>query len=316
MDSTSLYRLRAGKSRLDGKLLVADTRKGVIDVLRDQDGLVHFTWTVREAAPDGRSAVVPELDLVLFPGQATFSRLHGRRMFLLKYEGQEHFFWSQEPDDGQDEAMSKDVHECINSFVPDQSDEEAEGEDEENSEAKAFSSDPEPAAQPQQSQQSSAPVSAPQQGIQAADLARVLGSLQPPQSQGQGGSVNAAALAAALSGIGGGDSAGGAGHMEKAPGPSLAEVLNPETIIPLMRQPGMLEQLSQYLPEEQRTEADLADLAASTQLHHQLRILGAALQTAQIDPAHFGLHAKGYTVVDFLEAIQKKVDDERKEDKV
>ena len=34
MDSTSLYRLRAGKSRLDGKLLVADTRKGVIDVLR------------------------------------------------------------------------------------------------------------------------------------------------------------------------------------------------------------------------------------------------------------------------------------------
>ena len=76
-------------------------------------------------------------------------------MFLLKYEGQEHFFWyavrliavnglhehpgvqcsvlqrtlkvghtlelecrSQEPDDGLDEAMSKDVHECINSFVP------------------------------------------------------------------------------------------------------------------------------------------------------------------------------------------------------
>ena len=60
---------------------------------QDQDGLVHFTWTVREAAPDGRSAVMPELDLVLFPGQATFSRLHGRRMFLLKYEGQEHFFW-------------------------------------------------------------------------------------------------------------------------------------------------------------------------------------------------------------------------------
>ena len=46
------------------------------------------------------------------------------------------------------------------------------------------------------------------------------------------------------------------------------------------------------MQEEQRTEADLADLAASAQLHHQLRILGAALQTAQIDPAHFGLQAK------------------------
>ena len=61
--------------------------------MQDQDGLVHFTWTVREAAPDSTTAGVPELDLVLFPGQSTFSRLHGRRMFLLKYEGQEHFFW-------------------------------------------------------------------------------------------------------------------------------------------------------------------------------------------------------------------------------
>ena len=45
------------------------------------------------------------------------------------------------------------------------------------------------------------------------------------------------------------------------------------------------------LQEEQRTEEDLADLAASAQLHHQLRILGAALQTAQLDPAQFGLNA-------------------------
>ena len=45
------------------------------------------------------------------------------------------------------------------------------------------------------------------------------------------------------------------------------------------------------LQEEQRTEADLADLAESAQLHHQLRILGGALQTAQLDPAQFGLNA-------------------------
>lgn len=45
------------------------------------------------------------------------------------------------------------------------------------------------------------------------------------------------------------------------------------------------------LQEEQQTEADLADLAESVQLHHQLRILGAALQTAQLDPAQFGLNA-------------------------
>lgn len=45
------------------------------------------------------------------------------------------------------------------------------------------------------------------------------------------------------------------------------------------------------MQEEQRTEAALADLAESAQLHHQLRILGAALQTAQLDPAQFGLNA-------------------------
>ncbi len=50
--------------------------------------------------------------------------------------------------------------------------------------------------------------------------------------------------------------------------------------------------------EEQRTEADLADLAESAQLHHQLRILGAALQAAQLDPAQFGLNA---TVCPLLE---------------
>ena len=49
--------------------------------------------------------------------------------------------------------------------------------------------------------------------------------------------------------------------------------------------------LTAVLQEEQRTDADLADLAESAQLHHQLRVLGAALQTAQLDPAQFGLNA-------------------------
>ena len=54
--------------------------------------------------------------------------------------------------------------------------------------------------------------------------------------------------------------------------------------------------------EEQRTEADLADLAESAQLHHQLRILGAALQTAQLDPAQFGLNATVCPLLEFRRA--------------
>ena len=45
------------------------------------------------AAPDAASKPEPEVDLVLLPGQASFSKLGGQRMFLLKYEKEEHFFW-------------------------------------------------------------------------------------------------------------------------------------------------------------------------------------------------------------------------------
>ena len=54
---------------------------------------MHFTWGVRQAASDTTPRLKPQLDLVLFPGQATFSKLGGRRMFVLKYEKEEHFFW-------------------------------------------------------------------------------------------------------------------------------------------------------------------------------------------------------------------------------
>ncbi len=33
-EATSLFKFRAGKSRLDGKLLVADSRKGMVEVFR------------------------------------------------------------------------------------------------------------------------------------------------------------------------------------------------------------------------------------------------------------------------------------------
>jgi hypothetical protein len=45
------------------------------------------------------------------------------------------------------------------------------------------------------------------------------------------------------------------------------------------------------LQEEHRNEASLRELAGSPQLRHQLSILGAALQTGQLDPSQFGLAA-------------------------
>lgn len=62
-------------------------------LVQDQDGLVHFTWGTRPAAVDAASKAEPEVDLVLFPGQATFKKLEGRRMFTLQYETLQYFFW-------------------------------------------------------------------------------------------------------------------------------------------------------------------------------------------------------------------------------
>ena len=52
------------------------------------------------------------------------------------------------------------------------------------------------------------------------------------------GSIEALALAAALA----------AQQAQRAPGPSLAEVLTPEVLIPLVSEPGVLERLSPHLP--------------------------------------------------------------------
>lgn len=55
--------------------------------------------------------------------------------------------------------------------------------------------------------------------------------------------------------------------------------------------PRVTDQFSYAMQEEHRNEAALMELGASAQLHHQLAVLGSALQTAQLDPAHFGLAA-------------------------
>lgn len=62
------------------------------------------------------------------------------------------------------------------------------------------------------------------------------------------GSIDALALAAALAGAAGGSGAGAAQQMQHAPGPSLAEVLTPEVLIPLVSEPGVLQRLAPHLP--------------------------------------------------------------------
>jgi hypothetical protein len=68
----------------------------------------------------------------------------------------------------------------------------------------------------------------------------------------------------------------------------------------------VLERLSAYLPEEQRSRQALLDLAHSPQFQQQLATFSGALQTGQLDLAQFGLQAQvnlvrvGVRVLDVL----------------
>ena len=68
---------RCGKMKLDanGTTVQPDLRKGRITVrTADSDGCLHFTWSDRAS-----NATEPEDDLILFPGDATFSRVEAAR---------------------------------------------------------------------------------------------------------------------------------------------------------------------------------------------------------------------------------------------
>ena len=65
----------------------------------------------------------------------------------------------------------------------------------------------------------------------------------PAAASSSAPAVDARALAAALGNISSGQM-----QMQRAPGPTLADVLTPEVIIPLLRQRGVLERLAPHLP--------------------------------------------------------------------
>lgn len=75
-------------------------------------------------------------------------------------------------------------------------------------------------------------------------------------------------------------------------GPGLAEILRPEVLMQLLKDPDMLERLSPYLPEEHRNQAALMELAGSPQFKQQLNTFSVALQTGQLDLTQLGLEAK------------------------
>lgn len=322
---------RAGRIVKEGTTAKPDPRKGLVRVLRTEDGLVHLEWWSR----DDETAAGPEFDEIVFPEEAEWVKPDKAppRVYKLQYKEQSDrdlWFWMQEPSESTDAEIISKVNRAINTPMGmDISDEEG-GDD----------------LPPEQLLSSDALLRGHISDVPGAGDEMVAGDSVGIMPQGPGQQpMGPAQLAALLSGMSGqAPAAAGAGasggsqdpgaslaaallaamarqqqrqelvRMSRAPGPSLSEVLKPEVLAPLLQDPEVLERLSSYLPEEQRSMGSLQALAHSPQFHQQLQTFGAALQTGQLDLAQFGLQAEGFSVADFLKAMEDLVQREKEQE--
>ncbi|KAG2498578.1 hypothetical protein HYH03_003329 [Edaphochlamys debaryana] len=326
MEAT-LCEFKAGKLKFNAGQLIPDARKGLVRVVQTEDTLVHVQWCERTAAG---TAAAAEEDVIVFPGEAVLEKIPNQRALVLRFTDDKTrnvYFWLQELKPEEDGAHVTAFNRAVNHPAEDLP--AAGGLDvggvapRSALEHAHVSSAPGAGASleqggtavqiptgPAQTPGSTAAVNA-----QATDLATILGNAIAAGLGGGSrpayGSEEALAqsllaqLAAAQGGL------GGRRRAVAAPGPSLADVLRPETLGPLLREPGVLEALGPHLPEEHRTPEHLAALAHSPQFQQQLSTFSAALQTGQLDLSQFGLRAAGFTVADFLRAVQDLVERER-----
>ncbi|DBA85473.1 TPA: hypothetical protein ACH3X2_000421 [Trebouxia sp. C0005] len=327
-----LLQFRAGLMKAENNTLKADQRKGLVRLSQAEDGLLHFRWYERVGTSETKGSA--QHDTIVFPQEATFTKVASAgasaRIYTLDFPQDKTralFFWMQEPKSDNDSLLTEQVNQVLtaNSGHTDEA-----SDMEQDEEAGALGS------LLQAASATPAGASPASGGVSAADLAQMLSgfgggqqSQRPSQgptqqpSQSQAGPISAADLASVLrnirvpdgaaSGVDnqrGQQAAAAMAQMARASGPSLAEVLKPEVIVPLLQEPGMLEHLAEHLPEEHRNMQGLLAVASSSQWRHQLDIFSHALQTGQLDVSAFGLQFLGFSVADFLESIQKQSDAE------
>lgn len=333
--SNSMCEYKAGKlvlRRENGRqMMVADKRKGIIKVLRDEsDGLVHFQWLERRGGVMGQPTRTHlEDDLILFPKEAVMKKSGqggSGRIYLLKFRQGDRklYFWFQEDEgegEGGDEEFVTKVNLSLNGTTSEDLEDEAKaqgsgsGGDEKDRGDKAAPSttkdneDGDAGGAGDEEKKDDAkdgdaaaggedavPMDTQQEGGEA-DL--VTHPLADSDHAVGGDGVSQETLAAALL------AAASAVHGGAAPsGPSLAQVLKPETIVPLLRNKDIQERLAEFLPEEHRHEAAILELAASAQFQQQLETFSQALQSGQLNLNAFGIPHNALTVADFLRSIE------------
>ena len=297
--------------------MVPDERRGKLRLCKDTDGLTHLQWGTR--APD--MPFTPEEDLLVFPHEAEMKFIPKPGVFVIKFPddpARNMFFWSQQPDDAEkqsDEALAADVNAALNGESPE-----------------AATRRGDPVAQRARAVRRAAAAAAtalagqeetPATAVSGDALRAALGGV-PSRGDGPvpgGGAPNVhadpAAMARVLAGMQPSTTGGASGSaLQALRGPGLHEVLTPETVGPLLRDESVRARLLEFLPDAHRASGseNLEALLRTPQFQSQLERFSAALQSGQMDLAQFGLRGgTGFSVAEFLAAIQAKADEARDE---
>lgn len=276
-----LFEFRAGKMLMEGARVIPDSRKGLVQIGRGEEGLVHFQWV-------DRSQNVVEDDQIIFPDEAIFEKVEqsSDRVYILKFrtDNRKFFFWMQEPQADNDTQLCASVNFYLNQPL------EFIGEE---------ASD---ASLPQQISED----------IADDDISSRAGNLVGPSMGAEAisevtssGPVKLADLQRILNNIGSTDDDTG----DPDAGLGLGDILKPELILPLINDLPLDQQLASYLPEGRWTPEDLLELLQSPQFRQQVDSFTYVLRTGQIDLSQFGIDPSKYrfTVLSFLEALEDSV---------
>ncbi|KAI4376845.1 hypothetical protein MLD38_014558 [Melastoma candidum] len=272
-----MLEFRAGKMHVEGKRVIPDTRKGLVRIIRGQDGLTHFQWL-------DRSLDLVEDDQIILPNEAVFEKVDqtSGRVYILKFSGDDRkfFFWMQEPSAEGDAQLCSSVNYLLNQPFEVEPDVSASLPASENTIDDDISSRTANLIGPSRSAESVDRASSLGGPVKLEDLQRILGSIE-----------NADAAV---------DPDGGLG---------LGDILKPELIMPLMQKLPVEQRLFSFLPEDHRTIEDLLDLLQSPPFRQQVDSFTYVLRTGQIDLSQFGINPTKYkfTVLSFLEALEDSV---------
>ncbi|KAL6754291.1 adhesion molecule [Haematococcus lacustris] len=317
----TLCEFRAGKLASRDNVLSADPRKGLLRVALSDDGLTHVQWferdgTAARASPEDSSVVFSdECELQQIPGQA--------RCLVLRFPAdpsRDAFFWLQGGKAEDDQALLDRFNAAtagrllLPAAAPAATAATTAAAAAPDGQKRAAAATPTrsqatPAAGSAAGQLAGAAPPRRPEATQAAALAALLSSALATGGAGPRPTTDPSQLAHALMAQLARQQQGQQGRRRLGldEGPGLHEVLRPELLAPLLRLPGVLEQCAPHLPEEHRSMEQLVAVAHSPQFRQQLATFSSALQTGQLDLAQFGLQAEGFSVADFLEAIQRSV---------